>query len=183
MRRALAFAIVLAVAGCGSNTTQNAPPPDTRAATNILKENLIAAGVKAAITAAEPDSATTVGVHVRDGDVTLRGRVRDQAALQHVTQAARSVAGVQRVDTADVHIDPHAPRPKEQVGDFALQARILAALTAELGISHIGVHVHGGVATLDGTAHDEQQKAAAVATARGTSGIRNVIDRIRVERS
>jgi osmotically-inducible protein OsmY len=144
---------------------------------------LILAGVKAAITAAEPDSVTTLGVRVRDGVVTLTGRVRDRTTLDHAERAAHSVAGVQRVDVAAVRVDPHAPRPKEQVGDLTLQARILAALTAEFGINHIGVHVHDGVVTLDGTARDEQQKVAAVATARGTSGIRNVVDRIRVERS
>ena len=83
----------------------------------------------------------------------------------------------------DLRVDANGQRPKEQLGDFALAARITAALAAQVGFTHVSVHVDRGVATLDGTVGDERTKDTAVATARGTSGVRNVVDRIRVQRS
>jgi osmotically-inducible protein OsmY len=96
-----------------------------------------------------------------------------------LANAARGVAGVKSV-VDDLTINPHQPQVKQQVADVALEARIEAALTAQVGLQHVAVHVERGVATLSGTVPDAKTRATVVATARGTSGIRNVVDRIRV---
>jgi osmotically-inducible protein OsmY len=44
----------------------------------------------------------------------------------------------------------------------------------------VTVRVDRGVATLTGTVPDAKTKATIAATARDTSGIRNVVDRVRV---
>ncbi len=181
-RAALALAAAL-LAGCGGGTTTvKVPDPfGTRPATEVLRDGVILTAVKARLTALDPDSATSLGVAVRDGVVTLRGTVRTRAALDHDLAAARRTGGVEQV-VADVRVDPRGPRPKEQLDDFALATRITAALAAQVGLSGVRVHVAGGTATLDGSAPDAKTKATAVATARGTAGIRNVVDRLRVER-
>ena len=183
MRRAPMLAAVLLLAACesGGGAASRAPQPfGTKAATAVLRDGLIAAAVKAKLTADLPDSLTSLGVHVDDGVVTLRGSVLSAADRTRAASEARGVKGVVRV-VDDLRVDPHAPRPKEQAADLALQARVDAALTAQLGFTRIGVHVDRGVATLDGVAADDRAREAALATARGTSGIRNVVDRIRVE--
>ncbi len=149
------------------------------AAAGTLKDALVIAAVKAALTADDPDSTTTVGVSSSNGVVTLAGSVRAASTRARFVQRARSIAGVSRV-VDDLRVDPHGPRLKEQVGDVALAARIQAAIAAQLGFEKITVSVHGGVATLDGTVRDVKTKATAIATARGTSGIRNVVDHVRV---
>lgn len=178
-----ALAVAL-LTGCGSNTsttTVQVPQPfGTRAATEVLRDGLILAAVKAQLTALDPDSATSLGVSVRDGVVRLRGTVRDRGALAKDTAAARKVAGVKRVVT-EVRVDPRGPRPREQVSDFALATRITAALAAQVGPTGVRVHAAGGTVTLDGSAPDGKTKATAVSTARGTGGVRNVVDHIRVE--
>ncbi len=187
MKRAFAAPAlaVMLLAGCGTNattTTVRVPQPfGSRAATEVLRDGLILTAVKAQLTAIDPDSATSLGVAVRDGIVHLRGTVRDGAALAKDTAAARKVNGVKQV-VADVRVDPRGPRPREQLSDFALATRITTALAAQVGLTGVRVHVAGGTVTLDGAAPDAKTKATAVNTARGTGGVRNVVDHIRVER-
>ncbi len=182
MRRALALAAVLLLPGCTGTSEQRMPQPfGTRAATSVLKDALLIAEVKSALTATDPDSAATVGVTARDGVVTLRGRVRDAATKARLAGAARTSSGVVRV-VDDLRIDPRAPQLRQQVGDVALAARVETAITAQLGPQNVSVHVDRGVATLTGAVADRKTKTTALAAARGTSGIRNVVDRIRVGR-
>jgi len=185
MRRLVAVAALIVLAGCGngaSSSDEHAPEPfGTRAATELLRDGLILTGVKAKLTADDPDSATTAGVSVRGGVVTLRGTVRDAHAKAQALADARGVAGVKQV-VDELGIDPRGSRIKERFADFTLAARITAALGTEVGLNHVRVRVADGVATLSGTASDTKVKETAVAAARGTSGVRNVVDRIRVER-
>jgi osmotically-inducible protein OsmY len=182
---AAALAATAALAGCTSNsttTTIQVPQPfGSRPATEVLRDGLILTAVKAQLTALDPDSATSLGVSVRDGVVRLRGTVRDAGALAKDVAAARRVSGVKSV-VSEARVDPRGPRPREQVSDFALATRITAALTAQVGLTGVRVHAAGGTVTLDGSAPDAKTKATAVTTARGTGGVRNVVDHIRVER-
>jgi osmotically-inducible protein OsmY len=180
VRERLALALTLVLAGCAGGT-QNAPSPQLSAAATVVKDSALLAAVKAKLIATDPDSATSLGVAVHDGVVTLRGTVLSAAARTRDVQDAKSVPGVRSV-VDRLQVNPNAPRPKEQLSDFALAERIKAALAAQVGFTRIGVHVTRGVATLDGTAPDAKTKETAVATARGTSGIRNVVDRIVVQR-
>jgi osmotically-inducible protein OsmY len=182
---AAALAATAVLAGCTSNTTtttiQVPQPFGSRPATEVLRDGLILTAVKAQLTALDPDSATSLGVSVRDGVVRLRGTVRDAGALAKDVAAARRVSGVKSV-VSEARVDPRGPRPREQVSDFALATRITAALTAQVGLTGVRVHAAGGTVTLDGSAPDAKTKATAVTTARGTGGVRNVVDHIRVER-
>jgi hyperosmotically inducible periplasmic protein len=175
---ALSAALAALLAGCGPNattTTVQVPQPfGSRAATDVLRDGLVLTAVKAQLTALDPDSATTLGVAVRDGVVRLRGTVRDRAALTRDVAAARKVSGVKQV-VADLRVDPRGPRPRERVSEFALAAQV--------GPTGVRVHVASGTATLDGAVSDSKTKAAALATARNTAGVRGVVDRIRVERT
>ena len=180
MKRALALAAALFLAGCTGSSEQKMPQPfGTRPATSVLKDALLLAEVKSALTATDPDSAATVGVAARDGVVTLRGRVRDAATKTRLAGAARTSSGVVRV-VDELRVDPRAPQLRQQVGDVALAARVETAITAQLGPQNVAVHVDRGVATLSGTVTDRKTKTTVLAAARGTSGIRNVVDRIRV---
>lgn len=179
--RGLAVAAAFALAGCSNtNVDVHAPEPLASNAAAALKDTLIAAAVKAKVTADEPDSIISLGASSHDGTVTLRGTVLSAAARDRALSDAKSVTGVTSV-VDRLTVNPNGPRPKEQVADFALAARIQAALAAQLGITHVGIHVDRGVATIDGSVPDAKTKETVLATARGTSGIRNVVDRIRVE--
>ena len=113
--------------------------------------------------------------------MTLRGSVRDASARARDVKSARAVAGVKQVVDSDLRIDPHGPRPGQKLGDVALAARVQTAIAAQVGFKRVAVRVDRGTATLDGTVPDVKTKQTILATARGTDGVRNVVDRIRVE--
>jgi osmotically-inducible protein OsmY len=180
VRRALALAAALALSACTASAPDNAPNPQrTRDATTVLRDTLIMSAVKARLTAEYPDSATSVRVAVADGVVTLRGTVRDAATHEHVVADTERTTYVRAV-VDRVRVDSRSPRLRDQVGDVALATRVQAAIAAQLGFQHVTVRVDGGVATLTGTAPDAKTKRTILTTARGTAGIRNVVDRIRV---
>ena len=174
-----AFAGTALLAGCTGDSQQKAPQPfGTRAATAVLQDALVLSAVKAKLIGDDPDSTISLRVSVTDGVVTLRGTVHDAAIRRKVVTDARATGGVKRV-VDKLRVDPNAPRLRQQVGDVALAARIEAAITAQVGVQHVVVRVDRGVATLDGTA-DAKTKRTILTTARGTAGVRNVVDRIRV---
>ena len=186
MRRARAVAAVLAFgaaaafAGCtGTSETKVPEPFGTRPATTVLKDALTLSAVKAKLIGDDPDSTLTLRVAVTDGVVTLRGTVHDAAIRRKVVADARATGGVKRV-VDQLRVDPRGPRLRQQAGDVALATRVQAAIAAQLGLQHVTVRVDHGVATLEGTVPDAKTKRTMLATARGTAGIRNVVDRIRV---
>jgi osmotically-inducible protein OsmY len=187
MRRAQAIAMPLAFTcaaglfgGCTGSSQQRVPEPfGTRAATAVLKDALTLSAVKAKLIGDDPDSTISLRVAVTDGVVTLRGTVHDAAIRRKVVADARATGGVKRV-VDELRVDPRGPRLRQQVGDVALAARITAAITAQVGLQHVVVRVDHAVATLDGTAPDAKTKRTILATARGTAGVRNVVDRVRV---
>ncbi|MDB5069833.1 MAG: hypothetical protein JWM87_944 [Candidatus Eremiobacteraeota bacterium] len=177
----LAVAAVLLLSGCTGTSQEKAPEPGaTRAATATLEDGLILAAIKARLTAEYPDSAANVGVSVRDRVVTLRGTVRDAKTRQKMVQDAEMTVHVNRVVNL-LRVDPHQRRLAEQLGDVALAARVQAAFSAQVGPQNVSVRVERGVATISGRVHDAKTKRTILTTARDTSGIRNVVDRIRVE--
>ncbi len=180
MKRALALAAALLVTGCTGSSQQKMPEPfGTRAATAVLRDALVLSAVKAKLVGDDPDSTISVGVAVTDGVVTLRGTVHDKAIRGRLVADARRTNGVKRVVDA-LRVDPRGPRLRQQVGDVALAARIQTAIAAQVGFQRILVRVDRGVATLDGSVPDAKAKRTILATARATSGVRNVVDRIRV---
>lgn len=187
MRRAFLLAAAIAavaagslLSGCTGEGRHDAPEPfGTRAATDVLKDALVLSAVKARLIGDDPDSTLSLRVAVSGGIVTLRGTVHDAAIRRKVVADARSTSGVRRV-VDELRVDPRGPRLRQQVGDATLAARIEAAITAQVGIQHVVVHVDRGIATLEGTVADANTKRTVAATARGTSGVRNVVDRVRV---
>jgi osmotically-inducible protein OsmY len=186
MRRVLSVALACAVlSGCSGGTASSDAQklPDVLASAGItqgsVKDQLLRVAVKARLTADDPDSASSLGVNVRDGRATLTGTVRTAAARAKAATLAAQVHDIKGVDN-ELKVDPKAPSPVEQIGDVALAARIQTAIANQVGLTDISVRVDHGTATLTGTV-SEKIAHAAVQTATNTTGIRNVVDHIRVE--
>src|SRR5665213_2174944 len=140
----------------------------------------LAALVLAGCTATSQSKApVALDVAVRDGVVTLTGVVKSGTIRRELVELSRETPEVRRV-VDGMRVDSRRRRIEDQAGDVALATRVEAALEAELGPQPVTVRVESGVATLDGTVRDAKTKAAIVRTARDTTGIRNVVDRIRV---
>jgi hyperosmotically inducible protein len=187
MRRFVAAATLAASLGggltaCNGGSAGDQPPPEpfgTRAATTVLKDAVILAAVKTKLTADDLDSTTTLGLSVVSGVVTLRGSVRTAADRAKAVSDARTVPGVRRV-VDDLQVNASGPHPQQQLDDLGLDARIEAAILAQVGYQRVTVHASRGVVTLTGTVADDKTRGRIAAAARGTDGVRNVVDQVRV---
>lgn len=143
----------------------------------IAGDALLTTAVKAKLIALDPDSTTSLGVKVVDGVATLRGAVRTPEARARTLAAARSVPGIKAVRD-ELRVDPNLPNVAERLGDAAIAARIQTAILAQTGSAAVRISVAGGVVTLSGTVTDPKVRAAAIDTARHTTGVRDIVDKM-----
>lgn len=139
--------------------------------------------VHAKLATIDPDSTTAVKVNASaDGVVTLTGEARSPAQRAAFDSAAASVSGVKRVDDK-LRVNSALRGPKETFAEVALGAKVAANIAAQTGVNAANVkpEVHDDVVTLSGTAPSAAVKATILDTARKTSGVGRVIDRIEVK--
>ena len=137
-----------------------------------------------------------IQVDARNGIVTLRGEVASDNERAQALLLARTTEGAERVEdalTVNAGIDASAstagvssdaPSPAN-AGDETLTALVQSRLgddTALNAATTIAVTTKDGVVLLDGTAPTPAAKQRALSIARGTDGVVQVIDRIRVGR-
>lgn len=191
MTRLAASALLAATlaAACTSTDTNKAAQEATKSVKSFAtsapvlaaKDALLAIAVKARLAASDLDSTTGVGVTAKDGIVTLGGSVRTRPEIATVTAAARSVSGVKAVRT-ELHVDPYLPSAREQTGDLALEARVMAGIAAQAGLNALSVHASAknGVVTLDGTVHTRPVEDTILNAATRTPGVRVLINHLRI---
>lgn len=182
MRTAVVLAAVLALPACSSASVDQAANSVASQAPTILQEGLLQATLRAKIAAIDVDAATNVGIADHAGHVKLTGAVRTAEEREKVVAAAKSIGGVTSVDD-ELRIDPKMRGTAQQAGDFALAAKVETALASQTGINAISVRTSAkdGVVTLRGTVPSDAIKATMIATAKGTSGVRQLVDGLAVK--
>lgn len=120
--------------------------------------------------------ATDVGVTARGGVVTLTGYIDSYAGKLAAERAAKRVRGVRAVAN-DIQVRLRLERTDPEIAldiDAALRSRF--AIPASVQAS-----VHQGHVSLTGTTPTHFVRAIAAETVRGTRGVRDVTNHIRVE--
>jgi len=119
---------------------------------------------------------TRIRSTVSDGWVTLEGDVDYWSERDDAEKAVRNLAGVRGVSNK-VEIKP----PK--VIPYDVRKAIEGALErqAEREAQRIDLDVHDGRVSLSGTVHSWAEKEAVIGAAKGTLGVRNVEDHLRIE--
>lgn len=133
-----------------------------------------------------------ISIAAHDGAVELSGAVKEPASVELAARAAASVNGVRSV-RSDVRLadGTNAPEPpvarvvgrvERSVGDAVLEARVKARLLEQLGkvAFTIDVEAAGGAVSLSGTVPDAARERLALTVAKGTSGVKEVRDRLQV---
>jgi hyperosmotically inducible protein len=172
--RAAIIALAAALAGCGGGI-QNAPQPGVTQLEHAADDALLTTAVKAKLITVDIDSAASLGVQVAGGVATLTGAVRTPAARVKTVAAAKSVTGIRAVRD-ELRVDPTVPNVGQRVGDATLAGRISTAIFAQTGSTRVRVDVKNGVVTLHGGITDPTLRAAALDTARNTTGVHRVVD-------
>ena len=118
-----------------------------------------------------------VDVSVRDGVVTLTGKVADEAQRQLAENTVADLNGVTRVDN-QIKIDGGA---REGSDDWiAVKARSTLIAKANVSFTNTKVSVRNGVVTLTGTADSTAQKELTEAYVKDIDGVRSVNNQIQV---
>jgi osmotically-inducible protein OsmY len=181
---ALAAAFLLCMAAAcvktdnrGVTVTLPSAPPS---ATEIIKDGLLAAKVRAQVVTTDIEAAARLGVQVHSGDVRISGVVRSSQERDRIDRAVRSINGVKSLDN-EIRVNPKAGGFSG--GDFALATRVTAALAAQTGVNatRLRASAQDGVVTVSGTAPSPSIKQTALETVRKTGGVKRVVDKIRVE--
>ena len=132
-----------------------------------------------------------IDVEVRGGRAVLTGQVDQRSTQELAEEVARSVPGVRGVDnrvtapsggTAQTAPGKAVDHAGMEVQDAVLEARVGKNLLAEIGRHAFDLEVEcsDGVVSLRGTVPDEERRRIALRTAESTSGVKKVIDLLRV---
>lgn len=156
-------------------------PAQQQQAQTQVNDTLIAAQIRAKISAIDAATVSNVHVQVVHHNVTLSGEVPSQQEHQKIVAAVRSIDGVGKI--ADrIRINPKAPTAQELEDDIALQARIKTALAEQTGVNafRVQVGVHKGVVLLEGAVPSRTVHTLVLETVRGVPGVRQIVDRVAV---
>jgi len=122
--------------------------------------------------------ATTIGVAIDDGVVSLTGHVPTYAAKTNAEKIVKRVLGVQAVaNDIEVKLPVSGARDDADIARYALSALDLNVLVPK---NHIKIGVTKGWVTLDGRVEWRYQKVAAEDAVRVLGGVRGVTNKVEV---
>lgn len=175
---------VAACAGTVPGTRSAAVDPDVTNAS-------IAADVQVALLEKLGKDGLPIDVEVHGSRAVLSGQVEQRSTQELAEEVALSVPGVRSVDNQVTVAEAASRTPVGQavshteleVQDAVLEARVGQALLAEIGRHAFDVEVESsdGVVSLRGTLPDAERKSLALRTAEKTSGVKKVVDLLRVK--
>jgi hyperosmotically inducible protein len=194
------------VAARAQNAATPGAVPTTGAADNTARPATVSASDDARITSSiqskyfmdERIKGRHIKVATDGGIVTLNGEVGDETERAEALLLARTTEGVKRVEdsltvtagqpsAATSTVAPPTAAAPAPAGDEALAARISSQLSSDTQIKIKGapldVSAKNGVVLLQGTVTTNAAKRRALTVARGTDGVTQVVDRIRVGRA
>jgi hyperosmotically inducible protein len=136
------------------------------------------------VVSSSPAATAGIGERVFDGLGRTAQQVQD-AAKTAAHKAGEQVDGAEQraKDTLD-EAEAAAEKTREALADTAMTAAVKGKLLADADVSGLKIEVEtkGAVVTLGGVVRSMAERDRAVAIARETSGVRSVVDRMRVER-
>jgi len=174
--RILLTILALALSACS--------PAQQQTTQKQANDALIVAQARAQLTAIDAATVGNVHISVNNGTLTLWGVVADRTERDTIDSSVKGIGGVHRVIDR-ISINPKAPNAGQVTSDFELQTRVEAALAAQTGVNalHVGVKAERGVVTVSGSVPTRALHQTAMDAVRSVSGIKRIVDRIRVQGS
>ena len=164
----MCIAGLLAIAGCASTKTQQAPG-------EYIDDATITAKVKSALIADPVAQAHEVKVETYRGVVQLSGFVGSQSGREAAVKVAQGVKGVKSVHD-NLEVKPMDRTVGETVDDSVVTARVKTALVDNpvTKAGQINVDTANGVVQLSGFVDSPNEKNTAAEVARSVPGVRLV---------
>jgi|SRR6185503_7169239 len=165
----------------------------TLPARGVVDDSTVTSRIQAKFFLDQTIKGRRIDVDAHGGIVTLRGDVASDNERAQALLLARTTDGVERVEdalTVNAAIDAPAPEAgaaaevpePSRADDEALTSRVQARFGEDVSLkaATVTVTAKDGVVLLDGVAPTAAAKQRAITAARGTDGVVQVIDRIRV---
>jgi hyperosmotically inducible periplasmic protein len=206
-----AVVLMTAGTAAAQSTTQEVKDKTKSAAqktATVLTDAEITTAVKTKLLADSKVGGLKIDVDTDHGIVTLTGPVHSAAERTEAVRLARTTAGVKRVvsklavETAATtgHNDTtgaikketkektaqtkqKAGEAKEATTDAGITAAVKTKLLADTKVAGLDINVDtkDNVVTLTGKVHSAAEKSEAVRLARGTTGVKRVVDNLTIE--
>ncbi|HKI01417.1 MAG TPA: BON domain-containing protein [Thermoanaerobaculia bacterium] len=173
------------------------PTPRAQAGNEAIREQDVADArlekdVRLALLDKLGEDGLGVTVDAAGGRVSLIGAVDKRTTQELAEEVARSVPGVQSVDNrlASREGSSQSTLPgravgyaEREIGDAVLEMRVGRNLLGEIGRYALDLEVEAtdGVVSLRGTLPDRERKSLALRAARDTSGVKEVVDLVKVQ--
>lgn len=184
-----------------------APAQSTAAAKAAIADGWITTQIYAKFFVDREVKARNLTVHTDRGVVTVSGAVESASEHDRAIAAAKSVDGVKQVvdklsqaapghstaegnrpapstraESVKAHAKTAADRVGKEIADTLVTTKVQAMfyLDREVKAMDIDVTTHGGIVTLTGTVDSEATRKKAVADARSTDGVKQVVDKLTV---
>jgi hyperosmotically inducible periplasmic protein len=153
-------------------------------ASNSASDAWLTAKVKMGLISAPGDlSPTKINVDTTNGMVTLFGIVNSDADKRVAEQQTKKVDGVKGVHN-ELQVVPEAAASRVEAKDDQLHDAVQKRLEGREALKddNIDVEVKNGVVRLTGTVDGFGERMTALTVARSTSGVKSVIDDLRIEK-
>jgi len=164
--------------------TEEATKPESgkRNVGGVASDLWITSATKMKLAADSRTPATEINVDSRDGVVTLFGMVPSQDSKSAAAEIAHGVSGVKRVEN-QIEVVSSAKHDMVQARDEEIQEGVKKALKdrSDGENADIDVEVKNGVVRLTGKVPTWQGNLSAVYAARSVTGVRSVLNELKVE--
>ncbi len=153
---------------------------DERSIGRIWDDAGIGTKVKAALVEDSRVGGMGIDVDVLDGVVYLHGTVETAAEVDRAVALARAASDVRDVRN---NLVVGTKSIGQSIDDKLIGSRVKSRLFGEPGLRSLGidVDVERGVVTLTGIVESQAQKRRVLALARNASGVRRVVDFVKVK--
>jgi len=148
----------------------------------VMSDLWITSATKMKLAADSRTPATEINVDSRSGIVTLFGMVPSQASKSAAADIAQNVTGVKRVEN-QIEVVSSGKHDMVQARDEEIQENVKKSLKdrGDQENANIDVEVKNGVVRLTGTVPTWQRNLSAVYVARSVTGVRAVLNELKVE--
>ncbi len=166
---------------------------EVKSASSAGEDAWIGTKIKAALLYHRNVSGTATKVEVKNGIVTLRGEVENQAQMDLTTEYAKDIEGVKQVhnemtvasaNPVDKKTNEPAARTLgDKIDDASITAQVKGALMIHRSTSGIGTKVdtRDGVVTLSGKAQSGAEKDLVTKITSDINGVKKVVNNMNVQ--
>ncbi|MGX9462055.1 BON domain-containing protein [Shewanella sp. A14] len=127
-----------------------------------------------------------INTDVKDGNVTLTGKVDRSVDKSLAAELIRSLDGVNDVNNELTVMERESDKDTDDLAESLTDSKVATVVktrllfSADVSGTDIDVDVENGVVTLEGTVSSDAERDLAVTIAKNTNDVKDVVDELRI---